>query len=226
MLEMNTSKVMNMFARENGGVSTFQVLVDEDLLKSVQSEIDTWSGMGELQYAISWKRPEPQFENEKIRVCSYIPYPAAENDCPFMSFYYEFYQYVPCKLSKLCDDLMQDCVDMKSLDFSEHMALLFRWSSTDEKEMEFVNKLISAFVFERVAEEKREVSRKIGFLEKIKGIIIGEVIDGSQTYDEVVSQRIRSMEVDISREHRKDLRGRSFKFDANEVRGEKRKILS
>lgn len=181
--------------------------------------------MGELRYAISWRRPEPQFENEKIRICSCKPYPAAENDCPFMSFYYEFYQYVPCKLSKLCDDLVNDCDCMNSLDFSQHMALLFGWSSTDEKEKEFVNKLISAFTFERVTEEKKAVSRKIGFLQRIRKIVIGEAICSSQTYDEAVFRRLRSMEADITKKFKKELKGGPFRFDCNEARREKKKIF-
>lgn len=234
MKEKNTSKNINMFVSDGvvvginptANVVTFQVCVDENILKSVKYEIDKWSGMGELKYAISCDvRAEYQVDGQDVQVVSCYPYSASKNMCDFMKFYYEFYQFVPCELSKLCSDIMRDLEYLKPLEFSEHMACLLKWPSKTANEAYFVEKILSAFEFSRVTEVKTEISEKIGFLKRLKSIFVLDEYVGNQTYDEAISSRIRLMEADVTAKHRKELRGDTFRYDYNERRFIKREIL-
>lgn len=219
---------MYIFAVNDSKVQTISTEIDRDLVQCIRSEIDEWNGKGELEVAISDELLSDYYEEGyRIEVVSCLPVRQTFDD---MSFRYEIYKYIPHPLSVLCDTFLSDCL---SLDFSQCVAQLLGWKSNDEEEMSFVNRLIGAFKFKKIAEDEfvrsdLSVDQKIGVLKKIKRAITkcpeGLVVV-SRAYDDAISRKLRDMEDVLSIQYADVLRGQRFHFDQNDRYMKRRQTL-
>ena len=226
---------MNVFAKRDDIVETYNVIIDEQLIKNIQSKIDTWNGKGEIKEAKANNilELEVDYFGKKIEVISKEYAGKGEifyECCPSVEtidiYNYKFYEYTAHPLSKLCDTILKD---YQPLDLSEHIRKLINWTTEDDEELAFVNQLLSAFKFEKLnindivksdltPEEKRTLLQRIR--DAIKNYIPQrQILITSKEYEDEVMKRIHDIEI-----YNSVFNGR--KLDLEQRKNIKRRILS
>ena len=202
---------MNVFAKKDDIVETYSVIIDEQLIKDIQSKIDTWNGKGEIKEAKANNKLELEVDyfGKKIEVISKEYAGKGEifyECCPSVEvvdmYNYKFYEYTAHPLSKLCDSILKD---YQSLDLSEHIKKLINWSTEDAIELAFVKQILLAFKFEKLnindivksdltIEEKRTLLQRIR--DAIKNYIPPrQILVTSKEYEDEVMKRIHDIEI-------------------------------
>lgn len=232
--------IMNVFAKKGDIVEPYSVIIDEKLIKNIQSKIDTWNGKGNIKEVTAASLLEYCYLGKKIEIISKKYVGQGEifyYCCPSVEtvdmYKYKFYEYTQHPLSKLCDNILND---YQPLDLSEHIGKLINWTTEDDEEIAFVKQLLSAFKFEKLnindivksdltLEEKRTLLQRIRYA--IKNYIPPrQILVASKDYEEEVEKRIHDMESFNSGFFGRQLKGKDFKYTLEEKKNIERKILS
>lgn len=231
---------MNIFAKRDYIVEPYSVIIDEEIIKNIQSKIDTWNGKGEIKEVKAASLLEYGCLGEKIEVISkkyagkgeifYYCCPSVET---VDMYNYKFYEYTQHPLSKLCDTILND---YQALDLSEHIARLLNWTTEDDEEIAFVRQLLSAFKFEKlnindIVKSDLTLEEKKILLQRIRNAIKNyipprQILVAPKDYEEEVKKRINDMELIYSGFYGRELKGEDFKYTLEQKKNIKRRILS
>lgn len=118
-------------------IVSYQVILAAEEFRRIQDELDIWYGKGDLKYCraaeihpMNGKKlqvvsKEPAGRGEIFGYC-----PAAREEVDMYN--YQFYEYIPHPLSRLCDSILRD-EDMFEL--SKHIRFLINWMNAGREEL-------------------------------------------------------------------------------------------
>lgn len=172
-----------IFVNKNNVIESYQVVLAEEEFRQIQDELDTWYGKGDLKscraaeiYPMNGKKlqvvsKEAVGRGERFSFC-----PAAREEVDMYN--YQFYEYIPHPLSRLCDAILKD-EDMVEL--SKHIRFLINWSGENREESEFAGRLLGCVSFEKLPIEDIVISnltevRKKKLLERLLDAISPEEV--------------------------------------------------
>ncbi len=166
------------FINNNDCIENYEVTFDENELKNIQSEIDTWNGKGKLTETrtsddnfFSNKRLGKKIEIvNKTFICD-----AYNSKGPVKINLYRYYEFEQCHLSILCD-FIENSIN-NPIEFSMCLGELYNWDSKSKKENEFVKRIKKLFNYKKENIDSKiksdiPLAEKKGVLEKIKKILL------------------------------------------------------
>ena len=141
---------------------TMIIEIDREKVKQIRSQIDTWYGKGEIQtirgckdcylYTPDLEEYIKQYKIEVIFQTTIKDIPKAYtkfiNDIGIELYDYKFYKYIPHKLSRLCDAILENKTGATLVTYLNE---LLEWKADNPDEITFVKQLLSTITIKKAS---------------------------------------------------------------------------
>lgn len=141
---------------------TMIIEIDRKKIEQIRSQIDTWYGKGEIQtirgcgnchlYTLTLDEYIKKYKIEIISQTetdeipkSYLKFITNGN---IKLYDYKFYKYIPHKLSKLCDDILENKTGTTLVTY---LNKLLEWKTDNLEEITFVKQLLSTITIKKAS---------------------------------------------------------------------------
>jgi hypothetical protein len=152
-----------IYATDGASVEMYNVIFSDEFRK-VQIKIDDWHGRGDLNtceaFHLKPKEPSNRIEilSSKFITLVEVYYPYGQEIGPVGYYTYQYYEYVPHPLSRLCDNLLNV---HESLELSKDIRTLLEWTPQSEEEKKFLKELLLCINFQKLDVNRINYLRKI-----------------------------------------------------------------
>ena len=217
-----------IFVNRKNIVDTYQINIDARRIKYIQKSIDNYNGKERIETTsgIGFFVDNSDFFGKKIEILSkkyvgkeqHFNYCCAEVD-NIDIYKYKYYAYTPHKLSQLCDNLLKS-TDSLNLSYCIHDILNYECETGIEQD--FLKKIINSIKFKKI--------NNVNFLIKIRNELKRLILQKDSTqlcinFNNVVEQKIHSMQIFNEAFHSQELSGQPLKYSTSQKRYIKEKIL-